>query len=330
MRNLIKSLVGLGILAALFVIYQSLLRPLDFDGRNSIRVERGEGYYALVERLEADHGLKFAPIAKAYTQLLAGLSTSNSLYAGSIKVSDQPSFFVLMRRMNTAKDNMIQLVVIEGTRSEDLLRRLKNTDGVESTLADQSDEAIAETLGLPVDYLEGWFAPDTYRFARGVSDLEVLQHLSARQQKIMAQAWARRSRKSEIKTPEEMLIMASIIEKESAKHSEYGMISGVFNNRLAIDMKLQTDPTVIYGMRHRYNGNIRKADLREKTIYNTYVIKGLPPTPIALPGEQAMRAAVRPDRTDALYFMADGTGGHTFSATYDEHKVAVKKYWSNR
>ena len=231
--------------------------------------------------------------------------------------------------MNTAKDNMIQLVVIEGTRSEDLLRRLKNTDGVESTLADQSDEAIAETLGLPVDYLEGWFAPDTYRFARGVSDLEVLQHLSARQQKIMAQAWARRSRKSEIKTPEEMLIMASIIEKESAKHSEYGMISGVFNNRLAIDMKLQTDPAVIYGVtegKAPLGRGLRRSELDAPTPWNTYIIPGLPETPIANPGRASIQAAVNPEETDFLYFVADGTGGHAFGRTLAEHNRNVARW----
>jgi UPF0755 protein len=181
---------------------------------------------------------------------------------------------------------------------------------------------VAPGTGKP----EGLFFPDTYLFARGASDLQVFRQAHALMKKRLDDAWASRAPGLPYKSPYEALIMASIIEKETGHKAERDMIAGVFVNRLRQGMLLQTDPTVIYGMGERYEGNIRKRDLQTDTPYNTYLRAGLPPTPIALPGAAALAAATNPARTDALYFVSRGDGTSQFSSSLTEHNHAVNKY----
>ena len=193
-----------------------------------------------------------------------------------------------------------------------------------------SDEIIMEKLGKAGVHPEGRFFPDTYTYAKGSSDLAVLRRAAKAMDKRAAAAWALRSPDSPLKTPEQALILASIVEKETGKPSDRAQIAGVFTNRLRIGMPLQTDPSVIYGLGERFDGNLRKRDLQSDTAYNTYTRTGLPPTPIAMPGRAALLAAVQPATTQALYFVARGDGSSQFSANLDEHNRAVNKYIRGR
>jgi UPF0755 protein len=181
-------------------------------------------------------------------------------------------------------------------------------------------------LGKPGVAPEGRFFPDTYTYGKGASELRVMQRALNAMDKQLAAAWAKRDSSIILKTPDEALILASIVEKETGKESDRGMISSVFHNRLRINMPLQTDPTVIYGMGDAFDGNLRRADLKSDHAWNTYTRKGLPPTPIAMPGRNALRATLHPDSSNALYFVARGDGTSAFSETLEAHNAAVNRY----
>jgi UPF0755 protein len=178
---------------------------------------------------------------------------------------------------------------------------------------------------LDIEHPEGWFFPETYQFTRGDSDRDILVRAHQAMQAHLQEAWALRDDDAPLRNPYEMLILASIIEKETARDDERGQIAGVFSRRLKKGMRLQTDPTVIYGMGDAYDGDIRRKDLQTDTPYNTYTNHGLPPTPIAMPGKASLLAAAQPEEGETLYFVADGNGGHTFSTTLKEHQAAVRK-----
>lgn len=199
-----------------------------------------------------------------------------------------------------------------------------------SDLKGKSDADLMVALGKPGEHPEGRLFPDTYAFPRGATGLDVLRRAYERMEQILAEEWEGRASGLPVDTPYEALILASIIEKETGLAEERPAIAGVFTRRLQKGMRLQTDPTVIYGMGERFDGDIRRADLREPTPYNTYVIDGLPPTPIALPGRAAIHAALNPEAGDSLYFVARGDGGHVFSATLAEHNAAVRRYQLSR
>ena len=216
---------------------------------------------------------------------------------------------------------------IEGSRFADMRRLMAADASIEQTLAGKDDEDIMRSLGAPGIHPEGQFFPDTYRFPRGTSDLDLLRMAYRRMQSELDAVWESRAPNLPLATKYEALILASIIEKETALDSERARIGGVFIERLKRGMRLQTDPTVIYGIEN-YDGNIRRVDLLRDTPYNTYTRSGLPPTPIALPGSAALQAAVRPEMTGALFFVATGKGdgSHYFSATLAEHNAAVQRY----
>ncbi|MCW8871532.1 MAG: endolytic transglycosylase MltG, partial [Xanthomonadales bacterium] len=192
---------------------------------------------------------------------------------------------------------------------------------------DLSDAAQrAEALSkLDIDHPEGWFLPETYQFTRGDSDLDILTRSHRAMRAELEQAWASRVEDLPLNSPYELLILASIVEKETALDSERGQIAGVFVRRLKKGMKLQTDPTVIYGLGASFDGDIRKRDLQADTPYNTYTRHGLPPTPISMPGRASLQAAAQPADGETLFFVADGNGGHTFSVTLEEHQAAVNR-----
>jgi UPF0755 protein len=199
---------------------------------------------------------------------------------------------------------------------------------VVTTLAGKSDEEVMAAIDRPGEYPEGRFFPDTYRFAARSTDVEILKLAYASMQRVLDEVWAERAEDLPFATPYEALTLASIVEKETGLASERARIAGVFVTRLRLGMRLQSDPTVIYGLGARYEGELRTRDLATDTPYNTYTRLGLPPTPIALPGREALRAAVRPDVTGDLYFVATGAGdgAHRFSKTLEEHNAAVKQY----
>ena len=207
---------------------------------------------------------------------------------------------------------------------------MSDSDVFDIELADASTAELMQRIGIEDDNPEGWLFPDTYLFDRGTSDVEILSRAHRRMREVLDEEWAKREQGLPLETPYQALTLASIVEKETGLASERPQIAGVFVRRLQKGMKLQTDPTVIYGMGDDFDGNIRREDLTRPTPYNTYVIQGLPPTPIALPGREAINAVLHPADGDALYFVARGDGSHHFSATLDEHNCAVRHYQLNK
>ncbi|MCL7928832.1 endolytic transglycosylase MltG [Halomonas llamarensis] len=222
------------------------------------------------------------------------------------------------------------LTVPEGWTFRQMRELLNKAPKLDNRTAEMSGKEVMALLGREGVYPEGWFFPDTYRYHLGMSDVDILQQSLEKMERVLEDVWAERSDDLPIDTLYDALIMASLIERETGAPEERREIAGVFKRRLERGMRLQTDPTVIYGMGERYDGNISYADLREATAYNTYVIDGMPPTPIALPGRAALEAAVNPLPGEALYFVAKGDGTHHFSRTLREHNNAVNRYIRNR
>ncbi|TXH65409.1 MAG: endolytic transglycosylase MltG, partial [Thermomonas sp.] len=218
--------------------------------------------------------------------------------------------------------------IVEGWNIRDLRKALAKVDGLDHDSAQLDDAALMKALGHPGQHPEGRFLPETYAWVRGDSDLDLLARAHASMQKALDDAWATRAKELPLKSPDEALALASIVEKETGIAEERPQIAGLFVRRLKIGMRLQTDPTVIYGMGAAYAGNIRRSDLTTDTPYNTYTRAGLPPTPIAMPGKAALQAVTHPAEGDALYFVAvgDGSGRHVFSKSLDAHNAAVRDY----
>ena len=223
--------------------------------------------------------------------------------------------------------------IIEGLNWKQTLARLANSDDLTHTLGDPSqlsEQSLMSALGFPDLHPEGVFFADTYAFPRGTTDVQYLQRAKLAMDKVLAEEWDARDPDLPLKTPYEALILASIVEKETAVPAERPLIAGVFLSRMNKRMRLQTDPTVIYGMGDDFDGNIRRKDLRTDTPYNTYTRAGLPPTPISMVGREAINAVLQPDTTDYLYFVARGDGTHQFSQTLEQHNAAVRKYQLKR
>ncbi|MEZ5447557.1 MAG: endolytic transglycosylase MltG [Thiolinea sp.] len=238
----------------------------------------------------------------------------------------------VLERFTSGKTVQYQISLVEGRTAREYFTVVSQHPDLEHTLSAEDYETIMDKLGAPAGTApEGWFFPDTYHFPRGTSDLQVLQRSYDTMKKQLEAAWAKREPNPHLQTPYEALILASIVEKETGVPDERPLIAQVFLNRLDKGMLLQTDPTVIYGMGDRYDGNIRKRDLRTDTPYNTYTRKGLPPTPIANPGLAAIEAVLHPQDSDMLYFVATGLGDgrHFFSRNYAEHRRAVIRYQLN-
>ena len=228
--------------------------------------------------------------------------------------------------LSSGKSIQFPVTLVPGTTFREALKTITDAAVFKIELANLTDEAVMERVGMDQPHPEGWLFPDTYLFGRNTSDIEILKRAYNRMHKVLTEEWAGREEGLPYQTPYEALIMASIVEKETGLASERPAIAGVFVRRLQQGMRLQTDPTVIYGLGDAYDGNIRKEDLQKPTPYNTYTIDGLPPTPIALPGREAINAALHPEPGETLYFVARGVGSHYFSATLDEHNCAVRHY----
>ena len=222
------------------------------------------------------------------------------------------------------------LTITPGKRFADLLAAVRAHPQLRNTLRGQSDAQVMAAIGKPGEHPEGRFFPDTYHFPRGATDVALLRRAYRALETRLQHWWRRRAAESPLATPYQALILASIVEKETGAPDERPRIAGVFVRRLLKGMRLQTDPTVIYGLGDAFDGNLRRRDLRRDTPYNTYTRGGLPPTPIALVGEAAMQAVVQPTMGDALYFVAKGDGTHAFSATLAQHNAAVRKYQLRR
>ncbi|HWI82967.1 endolytic transglycosylase MltG [Ramlibacter sp.] len=232
----------------------------------------------------------------------------------------------LLSKLARGEESLRAVTLVEGWNFRQLRAALQKEESLKPSTKALADDAVMALLGRPGVHPEGRFFPDTYTYAKGSTDVAVLRRAMRAMDKRLAAAWAQRAPQTAAKTPDEALILASIIEKETGKPGDRPMISAVFNNRLRAGMPLQTDPTVIYGMGAAFDGNLRKKDLLADTPWNTYTRAGLPPTPISMPGKASLLAAVQPAPTQALYFVARGDGTSQFSSSLDEHNRAVNKY----
>nr|VFJ68590.1 MAG: UPF0755 protein [Candidatus Kentron sp. FM]VFJ69008.1 MAG: UPF0755 protein [Candidatus Kentron sp. FM]VFK17565.1 MAG: UPF0755 protein [Candidatus Kentron sp. FM] len=257
--------------------------------------------------------------------------SANRIKAGEYRLEPGLTPRRLLDRLVRGKVLQRSLTIVEGWNFTELMAAVRASEYLTHTLEDDSAHGlIMERLDHPGQHPEGRFFPDTYHFPRGTTDIAFLQRAHTTMAKRLAAQWRQKAEGLPYRTPDEALILASIIEKETGKLAEVARVAGVFVRRLQRGMRLQSDPTVIYGMGTAFTGNIRRADLTRPTPYNTYTIRRLPPTPIAMPGEAAIHAALHPAPGKELYFVAKGDGGHQFSATLVEHNRAVARYQLRR
>jgi UPF0755 protein len=272
----------------------------------------------------ADAGVDAPPLV--LYALFRASGQSRKLRAGSYELSEGNTPLDLLRKLTRGEESLKAISLIDGWTFRQFRTALAKAEGLKHDATELSDDELMSRLGMPGVSPEGRFFPDTYTYGKGTSELHVMQRAANAMTKQLAAAWGQRQPDIQIKTLDDALILASIVEKETGRESDRTTISRVFHNRLAIGMPLQTDPTVIYGMFENFDGNLRRADLRTDHPWNTYTRKGLPPTPIAMPGRNALKAAVQPAPSNALYFVAKGDGTSYFSATLDEHNAAVNRY----
>ena len=292
----------------------------------SLMVASGDNFADVLRKL---HALGVAPARDPEWQLLARqLGAASRLQVGEYALRPGISPRQLLLDMRDGKVVRRRFTIVEGWSLRQLRAALAKADPLAQETADLDGEALMKALGAPGVHPEGRFLPETYLYTRGDSDLDILRRAHAAMERTLEAAWASRVAGLPLRTRDEALVLASIVEKETGIAEERPLIAGVFLRRLEQGMRLQTDPTVIYGMGEDYAGNIRRADLARDTPYNTYTRAGLPPTPIAMPGADALQAVTHPAAGDALYFVAvgDGSGRHVFSRNLAEHQAAVRAY----
>lgn len=325
------ALAGMALAAVLtYSDYQRFLAtplPLAPSGL-VLELAPGSGIRQLTQQLTQQAGLSGRGW---YLELYARLhGLAPRLQAGEYALTPGTTPRQLLEQIAAGRVVQYALTVVEGWTFAQLLQALAAHPKLQHTLTGLSAAQIMERLGVAEGDAEGWFLPDTYHFPKGFSDAAFLRRSRHAMEQALANAWQQRSADLPLRDAYQLLILASIIEKETAINAERAQISGVFIRRLRLGMRLQTDPTVIYGLGAAFDGNLRRRDLEQDTPYNTYTRSGLPPTPIALPGRAALQAAAQPAVGDSLYFVADGNGGHIFSRSLEEHNRAVRRYWQGR
>lgn len=299
------------------------------EAGSSVVVEPGDSLPKVLRKLRAA-GIDTGE-AIQWRVLARQLDAAGKLQVGEYALEPGITPREILRAMRDGKVVQRRFTLVEGWNIRELRAALAKASPLEHETAQMSDSELMEALGHSGQHPEGRFLPETYVYTKGDSDLDVLKRAYDAMERALASAWARRNGDSVLRTPDEMLTLASIVEKETGIASERPQIAGLFERRLRAGMRLETDPTVIYGMGSNYNGNIRKADLRTDTPYNTYTRAGLPPTPIAMPSADALNAVANPAPGDALFFVAvgDGSGRHLFARTYAEHQANVARYLQN-
>ncbi len=324
----ILAAVALLLAAAVAVCYwqvrQFAASPLTLNQEKIFTLAAGTGRLALEAQLESQHIVKPSPWFGVLLKLEPELA---NFKAGTYRLEAGMSVRQLLVLLASGKEAQFPVRFTEGTRLQDVLQALRSSPWIKHTLKDDRPETVAAALGLKKDEnLEGWLWPDTWLYTANTSDVALLQRAHQRMKAEVAKIWQNRMPDLPYKTPNELVTMASIIEKETAVSAERTKVASVFINRLRVGMRLQTDPTVIYGMGESYNGTLTRKDLEAPTAYNTYTINGLPPGPIALPGKASLEAAAHPVKSNYLYFVADGKGGHTFTTNLASHNRAVQAW----
>lgn len=305
--------------------------PVNVTQDQLLTIERGTTGSKLAALLEQEKILEHADLLPWLLKLQPQL---NKVKAGTYSLTGVKTLQDLLDMLNSGKEAQFSVKFIEGKTFKEWRKNLENAPHLKQTLQGKSDKEIMALLDIPAvakavyewNNMDGWLYPDTYNYTPNSTDLELLKRSTTRLQKALDKAWNERDENLPLADPYQMLILASIVEKETGIAAERPQVASVFINRLRANMKLQTDPTVIYGMGESYTGNIRKKDLETITPYNTYMIEGLPPTPIAMVSESALQAVAHPAKTDFYYFVADGSGGHKFTRNLNEHNKAVQEY----
>lgn len=318
----VAAVLLLGLLARVFVFWSHVDAPLLLQTAQILQVERGASLTRVLRGLEeqgllqgADDVLLYAKFTQLGTRMQAG---EYELVAGL-------SVQGLLALLDSGKVVTHQVSIIEGWTLAQALRAIQAHPAIAVTLPADDPAALQQAFATE-QYPEGLFFPDTYNFTRGTTDLELLQRARLQMEQILTASWATRDAGLPYASPYEALVLASIVEKETGLREEQQQIAGVFVRRLRLNMRLQTDPTVIYGLGASFDGNLTRAHLQQDNPWNTYTREGLPLTPIALPGQGAIEASLHPDDSDKLYFVARGDGSHYFSATLEEHNQAVRQY----
>ncbi len=331
MKVIVKSLIFLGVLLLIalaaagwgWMEYQKELSRPVVASQQFFEIRKGDSVNKIIMNLKKQQ----IPVNFYWFKLTAyHKQLAHKLKAGEYELKAGLTTPQLLSLFAQGKTRQYSITFPEGWSFKQIRQKIANDPYLRQTLLGIDDETLMSRLEADYKHPEGLFFPDTYFFDRNTSDFTLLKRAYEKMQKVLQQQWEGREEGLPLENPYQALILASIIEKETGAAAERTLIGGVFTRRLKIGMKLQTDPTVIYGMGDNYKGDIRYKDLREATPYNTYVIDGLPPTPIAMPGKEAIHAALHPAKGDALYFVSRGDGTHVFSATLAEHNKAVNKY----
>ena len=327
-RKILIALLAIVVLAAAFSYWKTRQfadSRLTIDSETLFTLPAGSGRVVLEAQLESKHIIKGTPWFGLLLKLEPQLATFK---AGTYRFTPEMSVREMLQLLASGKEAQFPLRFVEGTRMQEWLSQLRSAPYIRHTLSDDKLATVAAALKLKGEQqgVEGWFYPDTYLYTANTTDVALLSRAHERMEKLVDSVWQGKMDNLPFKNKNDMLTMASIIEKETAVSEERSKVASVFINRLRLGMRLQTDPTVIYGMGDSYQGILTRKDLETPTPYNTYTISGLPPGPIAMPGKASLEAAAHPEKTNFLYFVADGKGGHTFTTNLANHNKAVQAY----
>jgi len=335
MRNMLLILAAialLGLSIATILVWQQWYslenQPLALDQTETITVDRGSSLMPVMRQLEAEGIIEDARVVRIWARLA---DRGRNIKAGEYELQPGMTLPELITRLEQGEVILHRFTIVEGWTFRQLRAALARQEKLTHTIQDMDDSAVMAALGSEALHPEGWFLPETYRFPRGTTDLQILRTAHEAMVDTLERLWADRDGGLPYDSPYEALIMASIVERETGKAGERNKVAGVFTRRMREGMRLQTDPTVIYGVTHvtedpDFDGRLRHRHLRQDTPYNTYTRHGLTPTPIAMPGLASLQAAVQPEESEYLYFVSRNDGSHHFSRTLSEHNRAVRRY----